>query len=278
LSTIKNPRPVAIVTGASAGLGYEITRSFLNAGYDVVGVGRDGPRLSQAFDSIQTAKVNAASGRFVPIVADVTAAASVEQLFAKIKVEFARVDVLVNCVGQSDRGTIETLTADRLNDLFRVNVVSALLCSQAALPLLKESRGVVVNIGSLAAKVGPRHLGGYPAVKHALAGLTQQMRLEWRTSGVHVALVNPGPLRRTDAGVRYDAQSIDASLPNAARQPGGGTSVRGLNPGWVANQVLLVVTHRTPDLVLPRYVRLLIAIGHLIPRLGDRLLLWMTKG
>lgn len=212
------------------------------------------------------------------MAADVSVGESVEQLFAKVVLEFGRVDVLINCVGQSDRGTIVALTNNRLNELFRTNVVSALLCSQAALPLLQESRGVIINIGSLGAKVGPRHLGGYPAVKHALAGMTQQMRLEWRELGVHVALVSPGPIRRFDAGTRYDAKSMDAALPDTARQPGGGTSVRGLDPQWVANQILMVVKRRTPDLVLPRYVRFLIAIGHLIPRLGDRLLLWMTKG
>jgi len=274
------PRSVAIVTGASAGLGLAIASTFLKAGYNVVGVGRDSQRLAAAADLLQNAASiqSPVAGRFVSLVADVTVGESVEQLFAKVKLEFGRVDVLVNCVGRSDRGSIMTLTKDRLSELFSDNVLSALLCSQAALPLLKESRGVVVNIGSLAAKVGPRHLGGYPAVKHALAGMTQQMRLEWREFGVHVALVSPGPIRRADAGLRYNTQSTDPALPEAARQPGGGTSVRGVDPQWVAAQVLMVVKHRTPDLVLPRYVRLLIAIGHLIPRLGDRLLLRMTKG
>ncbi len=272
------PRPVAIVTGASAGLGLTIAKTFLHAGYDVVGVARDSHRLTSAADSIHAAGGSPEAGRFVSMAADVSVGESVEQLFAKIALEFGRVDVLINCVGQSDRGTIMTLTKNRLNELFRTNVVSALLCSQAALPLLQESHGVIVNIGSLGAKVGARHLGGYPAVKHALAGMTQQMRLEWRELGVHVALVSPGPIRRSDSGTRYDAKSIDTALPDNAWQPGGGTSVRGLDPQWVANQILIVVKRRTPDLVLPRYVRLLIAIGHLIPRLGDRLLLWMTKG
>ena len=226
------PHCVAIVTGASAGLGLAIASTFLKAGYHVVGVGRDGERLASAAASIQgehaiqSAGAIPAAGRFATAVADVTVGESVEQLFSKVKLEYGRVDVLVNCVGRSDRGSIMTLTTNHLVELFSDNVVSALLCSQAALPLLKESRGVIVNIGSLAAKVGPRHLGAYPAVKHALAGMTQQMRLEWREFGVHVALVSPGPIRRADAGMRYDTQSKDPALPEAARKPGGGTSVR----------------------------------------------------
>lgn len=271
-------RPVAVVTGASAGLGLAIAKALLGAGYDVVGVGRDRSRLQAAGDLLQRdCEKTVDRGHFMELVANLADPPAVTALFAEIQSCLGRIDVLVNCVGQSDRGSAASLSRERLIELIDANVTTALLCSQAALPLLTASRGVIVNIGSLASKVGARHLGGYPAAKHALAGLTQQMRLEWRDLGVHVALVSPGPIRRDDAGERYQNRPQDPSLPASAMKPGGGTAIGGLKPEWIAWQVLQCIKNRTPDTVLPRYVRVLIALGHAFPSAGDWLLLRMTK-
>lgn len=278
--SLSSARPVAVVTGASAGLGLTICKALLDDGHDVVGVGRDNSRLQTAaawLNSLTRPGEATAKGRFTAIAADVSDPDAVSGLFTEIGTTLGRIDLLVNCVGQSDRGTAASLSRERLIELIDANVTTALLCSQAALPLLKVSRGVVVNIGSLASKVGARHLGGYPAAKHALAGLTQQMRLEWREYGVHVALISPGPIRRDDQGQRYHSHAHDASLPASAMQPGGGTSIRGIEATVVANQVLRCARRRAPDVMVPGYARLLVAVGHLCPRLGDWLLLRMTK-
>ena len=268
-------RPLAIVTGASSGLGLAIARQFLASGYDVAGVARDSARLEQATQSFQLLP-EVSGPMFYPFVADVADAAAVSQLFTQIGERFGRIHVLINCVGQSDRGSVEGLKSERVNELIQTNVISALLCSQAALPWLEATGGVIVNIGSLASKVGARHLGAYPIAKHALAGLTQQMRLEWRERGVHVALISPGPIRRDDAGERYRALE-SSGIPQEAMRPGGGTSLKGLDPDWIAKQVLRCVKRRAPDVILPRFIRLMVALGHLWPSLGDRVLLAMTK-
>jgi len=266
------------VTGASGGLGLAIARAFINSGYDVIAIGRDEKRLAIASRKIaeNTADASSAKGRVVPIAGDVTDAGSVKDVFRKITADFGRVDVLINCVGQSDRGSALTLTRERLVELLDSNVVSALLCSQAALPLLQQSRGVIVNVGSLASKLGTRYLGAYPATKHALAGLTQQMRLEWLEYGVHVALFSPGPIKRVDAGNRYSELSTATDIPAEALRPGAGASLAGLEPQWIADQVLRCVQRRSPDVILPRYMRLMITLWSLFPRLGDRILLAKT--
>lgn len=266
---------VAVVTGGSAGLGLAIAQALLAARYQVIIVGRDADRLAQAAG--QLAPLAGTSPlRLQTLLADVTDRQAVEAGFSQVAADFGRLDVLVNCVGQSDRGRVDSLTRERLIALLDANVTSALHCAQAALPLLKQSRGSVVNVGSLAAKVGARYLGGYCAAKHALAGLTQQMRLEWREYGVHVGLVNPGPIQRADAGQRYAQQGGDA--PAAAQQPGGGARLRGLPAAVVAQSVLRCIARRQPDVILPRHVRLLVAIGHAWPWLGDELLCRFTKG
>jgi hypothetical protein len=171
---------------------------------------------------------------------------------------------------------IENLPPERLEDLLCQNVLTTLLCSQAAIPMLEASVGAIVNIGSLAAKVGSRYIGGYATAKHALAGMTQQMRLELKPRGIHVGLVSPGPIRREDAGERYK-ESIDPSMPGQASAPGGGTRLKGLAPQRVADAVVRCIKRRVPDIVLPGYMRILIAVGHAFPSFGDWLLLKFTS-
>lgn len=262
-------RPVALITGGSAGLGAVIAETMVANGYRVMIVGRDEDRLKEA-----CARLAADSSQWCRC--DVTDADDIANAMDQVHRCYGRLDALINCVGTSDRGLIENLTVERLENLLHQNVFSTLLCSQAAIPLLEQSQGVIVNIGSLASKVGARYLGGYAIVKHALAGLTQQMRLEMKSRGIHVALVSPGPLRREDAGTRYQ-KSVDGTIPAQASAPGGGTRLKGLPPEKVAQAVIRCIEKRCPDLVLPKYLRLLIAIGHISPRLGDWLLLKFTS-
>ncbi|MGI9470108.1 MAG: SDR family NAD(P)-dependent oxidoreductase [Rubripirellula sp.] len=277
-------QPVAIVTGASAGLGLVIAERLMTEGYRVMIVGRDTARLHAAKTRLESAvgssPRNADASRPEPQVAthccDLTDQTAVGGLVADVRSTFGKLNVLVNCVGASDRGLIESLDADHAEFLFRQNVVTALLCSQASLPMLEESSGVIVNIGSLASKVGARYIGGYAIAKHALAGMTQQMRLELKPRGVHVGLINPGPIRRDDEGQRYREQ-INKDLPDQASRPGAGTRVKGLPPETVADGVIRLIQGRRPDMVLPRYLRVLIATGHAFPRLGDWLLLKFTS-
>ena len=109
-------------------------------------------------------------------------------------------------------------------ELLDLNFFAMVRCTRAAAPLLLESGGHIVNIGSLAAKSASRYVGAYPVSKHAVAAYSHQLRLELGPQGVHVLLVCPGPLTRPDAGQRYDKQAKD--LPEAVRQPGGGVKVK----------------------------------------------------
>ena len=274
-SSTASSKSVAVVTGGSAGLGLAIAAEFLKAGYAVAIIGRDQARLDAARDSFS----DKSTADFVmTIQADLSSRVDAERAFGELDARFGRLDVLVNNIGTSDRGTLEQLAPDDLLEIVKANLLPALLSSQVALPMLERTGGAVVNIGSLAAKVGARYLGAYPTAKHALAGMTQQMRLEWKDRGVHVGLLNPGPIRRADAGRRYAAQvASDSQLPSQAMQPGGGAKVRGLPPDVVARAVLKMVRRRQVDVMLPAYLRPLVAIGNLCPPLGDWLLLKFTS-
>ncbi|WP_160149597.1 SDR family NAD(P)-dependent oxidoreductase [Roseiconus lacunae] len=264
-------KPVALITGGSAGLGLVTAQTFAARGFHVAIAGRDLQRIQQACESIASS-----DDSVLPCVGDVTDRDDCSRMRTEIEQRWRRLDVLVNCVGASDRGLTMELEPDRVRELMETNVIGTLVCTQTMMPLLIQSGGSVVNIGSLAGKVGARFLGGYNAAKHALTGLTQQMRLELREHGVHVGLISPGPIRRDDAGSRY-ADRAGGALPESAAAPGGGTNFKGLDPQLVADAVFRCATKRVPDFVLPRYMRILIAVGNASPRLGDWLLLKFTK-
>ena len=261
-----------IVTGGSAGLGLEIVAALLARGDRVLMVGRDQERLQAADDVLGERGLSATD----MVAADVSTHDGVATMVAHAVERWGGVDVLVNVVGTSDRGLVEDLSPERLDELIHTNVRPALLGCQAAKDELAKTGGVVINVGSLAGKVGARYIGGYSAAKHALAGMTQQLRLEWKPLGIHVGLMNPGPIRRGDAGTRYNDR-VDPNLPQQATKPGGGTRVRGLPPEEVAAKILKMIDRRIPDVIMPGYLRLLVAIGHLWPRLGDWLLLKFTS-
>lgn len=263
---------VALVTGGSAGLGFAIARALLGQGYFVVIVGRNEERLREAVKNLQDDSVSGIAFQ----VADITKLSDAKLVFDEVLLNQGRLDVLVNCVGESDRGQVADLTVDRLNELINQNVITALLCCQSAINLLEKSGGVIVNIGSLAARVSPRYLGGYAIAKHALAAMTSQLRLELRPKGIHVGLVNPGPIRRQDAGNRYNDR-VDASLPDQAKQPGAGARISGLDPQRVVKEVLRVIDKRKQEILVPGYLRCLIAAGHAMPSLGDWLLMKFTS-
>jgi short-subunit dehydrogenase len=137
-----------------------------------------------------------------------------------------------------------------------------------------ESRGHVVNIGSLAAKMASRYLGAYPASKFALSAYTQQLRLELGPQGLHVLLVCPGPLAR-DKVRTYGAEEMP-NLPDEARRPGAGAKVKPIDPEWLAERILDACLKRRAELIVPARARLLFVFQAISPRLGDWLLTKMT--
>lgn len=256
-----------LVTGGSAGFGYDLADRFLNAGALVAIAGRGVERLEAAAASLREKH-----GRDVlTLLADVSRESDVETSVARVEQEWGGLDALVNNVGRSDRGRLMGVSPEKLQDLWRTNVLSAFLCTQAALPLLRESRGHIVTIGSLASKTAAKYLGGYAMSKFPLTAFAQQLRYELADDGIHVLLVCPGPMKRDDGAERYNDLAND--LPNIARQPGAGVKLKLLDPIRLADRVLDATERRLAELVLPGKSRLLFAISQLSPRWGD----WILK-
>lgn len=258
---------VALVTGGSAGLGLSIAAALIEAGAEVFVVGRDSQRLASACAALG----HHAHG----ISADVTCQDHVERMISEALARFNRLDVLVNCAGQSTRGEVLTTPPDEFARLLEINFLSLVRCTQAAAPHLIKSRGHVVNIGSLAGKSTSRYLGAYPASKFAVSAFSQQLRWELKPKGVHTLLVCPGPIQRNDAGQRYDGQASE--LPEAARQPGGGVKIKGIDPVRLAAMILRACERRQAELIVPWRAKLVVAISQLWPELGDWLIRRMSS-
>lgn len=256
---------VCVVTGASVGLGAVIARTLSARGARLILVARSEQRLQQLAENLR-----ALGGDVHAIAADVTVAEDVQQLAEQTNQLVDRVDMLCNCAGRSARGAILDTSADDFQELLDVNFLAAVRTTRIFAPQLIEQRGHVVQIGSLASKVAARYLGAYPASKFALAAYTQQLRLELEPQGLHVLLVCPGPILRDEADNRYAKQAV--GLPDAANKPGGGAKLKGIDPEWLAEQILAVCERRQPELIVPWKVRVLAALSQLSPRFGDWLL------
>jgi len=254
-----------VVTGASAGLGAALARVLAARGAKLVLVARHLQPLEQIADTLR-----ALGADVLPFAADVTAQQDVDALVQQSVERFGRVDLLCNCAGRSARGAILETTPEDFQQLLDVNFLAVVRTTRAFAALLREQRGHLVQIGSLASKLAARYLGAYPASKFALAAYSQQLRLELGPQGLHVLLVCPGPIQREVDAPRYADQATD--LPTAAQQPGAGAKLNTIDPEWLAERILIACEARQLELILPRKVRALLLLSQLSTRLGDWLL------
>lgn len=260
---------VAIVTGGSSGFGRALATAFAQAGANVVISARSIEPLEAAAEQLRKFGT-----QILAIPADVTQTEQVESLVEQTVRSFGRLDVLVNNVGRSARSAVLDVSPEDFSELMELNFLAAVRCTRAAMPHLLRSRGHLINIGSLSGKSASRYVGGYAATKFALAGYTQQLRLELSPKGVHVMLVSPGPIEREDAGQRYADQL--AGLPPKAAKPGAGVRINPINPDKLSQAILAACRRRQPELIYPGMARLFIAVIQLFPRLGDWLVRKMT--
>jgi len=261
---------VVLISGGSSGLGAMLARTLAAAGAKLVLGAIDADGVEAVAESLRGTGCDA-----IGVWADVTKQEPVDRLIASAIQRHGRLDALLNCAGRSARGAVLDTTPEQFLDLLSLNFLATVRCTRAAAPHLIQSRGHLVNIGSLAAKTASKFLGAYPASKFPVAAYCQQLRYELNPLGVHVLLVCPGPIARADAGSRYDDQA--AGLPESARRPGGGVKLRGISPEELARNILRYCERRRPELVMPAKARILFALSQLSPTVGDWIIGKMTS-
>ncbi len=200
---------IALVTGASRGLGLVIARVLAERGYKLVIGGRDRDALAAAAGELSTR-----APAVLPVAGDITDAQVRAHMIDAAR-QLGGLNVLVNNASQLGAiGPLMTFDAPRFGQLFPVNVGAPLVLSQLAVPLLAERRGLIVNITSDAATAAYPGWGPYGATKAALELLTRTLALELREHGVSAVLVDPGDMRTRMHQEAFPGQDIsDRPLP-----------------------------------------------------------------
>lgn len=189
-----------IVTGAARGIGLATTRLFIAEGWQVAMIDRD----SDALDAAGT--IDGA----MPFVCDVSDADAVNAMTAAVAAWAGRLDALVNNAGVADFGPIEETSFARWRTVMATNLDGVFLCSQAAIPQLKASRGAIVNIASISGLRASTLRTAYGTSKAAVIHLTQQQAAELGEFGIRANCVAPGPVRTKLAMAVHTKDIIDA--------------------------------------------------------------------
>jgi NADP-dependent 3-hydroxy acid dehydrogenase YdfG len=193
VKSLKNE--VAIVTGASRGVGKAISLKLAEEGCHVAVVARTETELAELAGEMTGKGVRA-----LPIVADVSQEEDVKKVVEQTLSQFGRVDILVNNAGIGRYGSLEELTVEDYDDMMDTNMRSTFLCTKFVFPKMKEQRkGHILNVASVAGLKGLLNESIYCSTKFAQVGFAQALDYEARPFGVKVSSICPGGINTTFA-------------------------------------------------------------------------------
>ncbi len=238
-------KKIALVTGASSGLGEAIARIFREKGFKVIAVCRSEPRIE--LDCW--------------IQADVTQKSVSQEILDKVNEKFGRLDILINAAGKGNCATWEEFDEVQLRDLFELDFFALVNMTYAFLPLLKKSKGTIVNISSIAGKVYIPCMGPYSAAKHALAAFSGSLRVELKNSGVKVISIFPGHI---DTG--FSNHSIGPREFPYISSFGGSAS-------GLARRLYKAYQRNWHSFMYPRAYIVIVALAKTFPRIYD----WISR-
>ena len=184
--SIKNQ--IALITGASTGIGRSIAELFAAEGAICILAARSEQKLKELETSIKEK-----GGKAVAIPTDVTDEASVIALFDAIRSQYGRLDILVNNAGISAGGPIDEMPLSEWQQVIDVNLTGVFLCSKEAFKFMKPQKfGRIVNIGSVSARMPRQNSAPYTTTKFGLDGLTRSLALDGRPFGISASVIHPG--------------------------------------------------------------------------------------
>jgi len=202
-TNMQTAHPVAIVTGASSGIGRAAAQALIDAGFAVVGTSRN------AADAEPLAGVT-----FLDL--DVASDESVRSLVDQVIERFGRIDVLVNNAGVGAAGAGEESSINQTKEVFDINVFGLIRMTNAVLPQMRaQGGGRVVNVSSVLGLIPAPFMAIYAATKHAIEGYSESVDHEIREHGVRVLLVEPA---YTSTGFEANSLAPDSPLPVYAAQ------------------------------------------------------------
>jgi len=252
---------VAVITGASSGIGAAAARMFAAEGAAVAVAARGQSSLDRL-----VGEIGAAGGRAVAVPTDVADRAACERLLARAAEQLGGIDVLVNNAGTNKRGAIERYTAHELAGVVEVNLVAPIVLTRLALPYLrKRGRGAIVNVASIAGRIPVGHEAVYSATKFGLRAFTFALTEELEGSGITVSAVSPGPV---DTG--FIMENLD-EVPNIVFAQPMSTAED------IARAILDCAADGVVERTIPQITGYLATAGYLLPALRKLMFPMMEK-
>jgi short-subunit dehydrogenase len=251
---------VVVITGASKGIGAELARQLAAKGAKLVLAARNAAELEAVAE--QCRKAGAA---VVTVKADVAVERDCQAIASGAVIAFGRIDTLVNNAGVSMWARFEEIDdVSVLERIMRVNYMGAVYCTRHALPHLRQARGRIVGISSLAGRTGVPTRTGYAASKHAMTGFFDSLRIELADSGVTVTMVYPGFVA---TGIRENATGPDG-LPIMVSPVREGDV---MSAGDCARRIVRAIERREREVVMTARGRMGLWLKLIAPGLVDRI-------
>ena len=242
---------IALLTGASSGIGAVIAKSLSNQGVEIVGVARSETGL-------QKTKIDTESngGKFHSVSFDISDLSNLSELKTKVKDLIGTIDILINNAGIEEYNYFSNYTLEYIQKITSVNLVAPMEITRLFLPELQENKGHIVNICSLAAKKGESFNATYSATKGGLALFTDALRQELHATGVGVSALFPGLVN--DVGMFSDSQ-VKAPLVLGT-----------ISSKKVAKALIKAIKKNKPDIIVNSGpLRPLLALNALFPNFGN---------
>ena len=178
---------VAIITGSNQGIGKELARQLGLAGAKVVINGRNNEKLQKVSEEFQALEIDT-----LPINGDISDSRFCENLIGRTVDHFGQLDILINNAGMDAKGPLEEMDPDVFKKIVEINLLGSSYTSKFAIPHLKESKGSIMMVSSLAGIHGLPFHSSYSTSKKALTALTESLRVELHESDIHVGIAYVG--------------------------------------------------------------------------------------
>jgi uncharacterized protein len=253
---------IAVITGASMGIGEALAKAFVEKGASLVLLSRDANRAEAARTRIGNL------GQTIALSCDVRHREDIDRVLSLTMHHFQGIDIWINNAGHGLDDSIANAEMDACRDTLDTNFYGALACMQAVIPIMRQrGGGTIINISSVAGHIPVPYKGIYSATKFALNAITNAARVELKNDNIHLLNVCPGYVR-TDFG-----NNALKGTQNTSTRP---TSQRGISSERVARAVVRAYVKRKREVVVPFYMHIPIKIYQLFPSLVESAMLRMT--